>query len=511
MESASVPAPGKGQAEAPAGLKKGAVSYLSNIVIGVASVAPGYSIAATLGFVVAVAGVGLQAPAVMLIAFLPMYCIAYAYRYMNQADPDCGTTFSWVTRGLGPRAGWLGGWAIVVTDIIVMASLAQIAAIYSFLLVGWDGGVDSQVAVMIAGVIWIAIMTAICYIGTEISATTQKYLLTTEVVILVAFAIVALIKVYTGAPAGSVNVSASWFNPFAVDSFSGLIDGVLLGTFIYWGWDSGVAVNEESDDPRGSGKSAVIATLFLLVLYLLVSAASQAFAGPQTLIDNADDILSKLGTDVFGSPWDKLLIITVLTSASASTQTTILPTARATLSMARQNAFPKQFGRIHPRFLTPSYSTLWMGTVSTIWFVAIELLSPDNVLGDSVTALGFGIAFYYGITGFACAWFYRHELRKDARTFIYAGVLPVLGGLMLLGIFGYAFKDYVKPENTNTAILGIGTPVAIGVGSLLLGVVVMLFAQLRYPEFFRRKREVYDPAMAGQAVTTDEVAPGGGV
>ncbi len=339
MESASVPAPEKGQAAAPAGLKKGAVSYLSNIVIGVASVAPGYSIAATLGFVVAVAGVGLQAPAVMLIAFLPMYCIAYAYRYMNQADPDCGTTFSWVTRGLGPRAGWLGGWAIVVTDIIVMASLAQIAAIYSFLLVGWDGGVDSQVAVMIAGVIWIAIMTAICYIGTEISATTQKYLLTTEVVILVAFAIVALIKVYTGAPAGSVNVSASWFNPFAVDSFSGLIDGVLLGTFIYWGWDSGVAVNEESDDPRGSGKSAVIATLFLLVLYLLVSAASQAFAGPQTLIDNADDILSKLGTDVFGSPWDKLLIITVLTSASASTQTTILPTARATLSMARQNAF----------------------------------------------------------------------------------------------------------------------------------------------------------------------------
>lgn len=82
---------------------------------------------------------------------------------------------------------------------------------------------------------------------------------------------------------------------------------------------------------------------------------------------------------------------------------------------------------------------------------------------------------------------------------------------MLLGIFGYAFKDYVKPENANTAILGIGTPVAIGVGSLLLGVVVMLFAQLRYPEFFRRKREVYDPAMAGQAVTTDEVAPGGGV
>ena len=117
------------QAEpAPGGLKKNAIGYISNIVIGVASTAPGYSIAATLGFVVAIEGVGLAAPAVMLVAFLPMFCIAYAYRYMNQADPDCGTTFSWATRGLGPSWGWLGGWAIVATDVIVMASLSQIAA-----------------------------------------------------------------------------------------------------------------------------------------------------------------------------------------------------------------------------------------------------------------------------------------------------------------------------------------------------------------------------------------------
>ena len=61
-------------------------------------------------------------------------------------------------------------------------------------------------------------------------------------------------------------------------------------------------------------------------------------------------MLSVLGGQVFGSPLDKLLIITVLTSASASTQTTILPTARTTLSMARHRAFPKSFGQIHPRY-----------------------------------------------------------------------------------------------------------------------------------------------------------------
>ena len=103
---------------------------MSSVVIGVASTAPGYSLAASLGFVVA-AGVGLQAPAIFLVAFLPMLCIAFAYYYLNRDDPDCGTTFTWVTKAMGPQIGWIGGWAIIVADIIVMANLAQIAGLYT--------------------------------------------------------------------------------------------------------------------------------------------------------------------------------------------------------------------------------------------------------------------------------------------------------------------------------------------------------------------------------------------
>ena len=111
---------------------------------------------------------------------------------------------------------------------------------------------------------------------------------------------------------------------------------MLLSVFIYWGWDSTVTVNEESaDSNEGPGKAAVLATVILLAIYVIVAVAAQAYGGPQTLIDNADDVLSVLGKDVFGSPLDKILIIAVLTSAAASTQTTILPTARTSLSMAR--------------------------------------------------------------------------------------------------------------------------------------------------------------------------------
>src|SRR5271166_4023588 len=90
------------------GLKAGALGLGSSIVMGVASTAPAYSLAATLFFVVA--AVGLKAPAVAVLAFIPMLLCSIGYSEMNKADPDCGTTFTWATRAFGPTLGWAGGW-----------------------------------------------------------------------------------------------------------------------------------------------------------------------------------------------------------------------------------------------------------------------------------------------------------------------------------------------------------------------------------------------------------------
>ena len=53
--------------------------------------------------------VGAQTPAVLLVSFVPMFFIAAAFYYMNRVDQDAGTTFSWVTRVMGPYVGWMGG------------------------------------------------------------------------------------------------------------------------------------------------------------------------------------------------------------------------------------------------------------------------------------------------------------------------------------------------------------------------------------------------------------------
>jgi amino acid transporter len=477
------------------GLKSGALGLLSSVVIGVSSTAPAYSLAATLGLVVAV--VGFQAPIVMILAFIPMFFIAYAYRELNRVAPDCGTTFTWATKAFGPKTGWMGGWGIVAADVIVMASLAQIAGKYGFLLFGADGMAENTTAVTIVGCLWIAALTYVCYRGIEVSAKFQFVMLAVEVVFLVAFSFVALVRVYTShAIPTSVKPSLSWLNPFKITSFDGsqstasaFSAAILLAVFIYWGWDSAVSVNEETKDPETTpGRAAVISTLVLLATYAVVSIATLAFAGPKLLIDNSDDVFSAIGGQVLGSGLDKFLIFAVLTSAAASTQTTILPTARTTLSMAAYQALPASFAKMHKRFQTPTTSTIAMGAVSIAFYAILARIS-DNILGDSASAVGLLIAFYYGLTGFASAWYFRNDRGAGFKDLLVRVIIPLLGGLILLAAFIETLIQDANPDNSYTPINLFGWHTGgifvLSVGSLVLGVVLMYITQWRSPAFFR--------------------------
>ena len=181
-------------------------------------------------------------------------------------------------------------------------------------------------------------------------------------------------------------------------------------------------------------------------------------------------MLGALAGDVFGSPLDKLLIIAVLTSAAASTQTTILPTTRTALSMSSKGAAPKYFGRVHPRYLTPGTATIWMGILSIGWYVGLTIVS-ENILFDGLLTLGLLIAFYYGITAIACVVYFRRLLFKSVKNFLFIGLAPLIGAL----IFGWAFVksiiDLSDPANSESgeSWFGLGPPLVIAIGFLILG------------------------------------------
>ena len=155
--------------------------------------------------------------------------------------------------------------------------------------------------------------------------------------------------------------------------------------------------------------------------------------------------------------------------------------------MAAYKALPKRFASVHPRYKTPSFSTLVMGVVAIVYYVGMTLIS-DNILQDSILALGLAIAFYYGITGYACVWYFRRELFASARNFFYKFLFPLLGALMLTYAFVQSAIDMYNPDYGYSGGIGaVGSTFLLGIGSLAFGVVLMVlwFLFPRAKAFFR--------------------------
>ena len=214
------------------------------------------------------------------------------------------------------------------------------------------------------------------------------------------------------------------------------------------------------------------------------------------------DILSVLGRAVFGagaygSFMTHLLILLVLTSAAASTQTTILPTARTSLSMATYRAIPGVFAKMHAKNMIPTVSTVGFGAISIVLYAFLNYTgNAIYVIADVVSALGMMIAFYYGLTGFACAWYYRKNLTSSPRNFVFQGLLPFLGGVMLFAALAWSLRDdWLAPSDVSTSYTGwhlpfpphwtVGGVFLIGIGTFLVGVILMFVWQAKAPAFFR--------------------------
>lgn len=474
-------------------LRPDAVGFLDTLVIGLAATSPAYSLAAVLGPIVAL--VGVHAPGVLLASFVPMLLIAGAFAALNRVDPDCGTTFSWVTRALGPWAGWMGGWAIAMTGVLVLGSLAEVGVRFTLLAVGLDEWSASTPVVMALSVLLVILMAAICVRGTELSARLQNGLIIAQTVALTVFAVVALVRGLRGeSPFGGLSPEWSWLDPFGSGG-AALTGGLLLGVFAYWGWESAVNLTEETRDPlRAPGRAGVWSTVALLVTYLGVATAVLAFAGTSWLAGNADEeeaVFALLSTRVLGG-WDWVVLVAVATSAIASTQTTIIPASRTGLSMARRAALPRRFASISPTHRTPDVSTWWVAGVGAVWYVGVGLVS-ENALFDSITGLSLLIALYYALTGLACAVYFRRQLFSSVRNLLLLGVGPLTGAAMLGWLLVLSVRDLADAENSYTgqAWLGVGPPLVIGVGVMAAGAVLMLWWRRQDARFWRERPSTY--------------------
>lgn len=373
-------------------LRQGVVGRLDSTVFGIASTAPSYSLAVTVGLLVA--SVGRAAPTALLLSAIPVVLVALCFRELNRELPDCGTSYAWAQRALGRNAGAWSGWLTIAACLLVMANLAQVAALYLFDLLGAESLAGSRFAQAAVGSAGILVMAWLAYRGIQVAARIQMVLVVVEVGALLWFAGKALLAADSLAlpslVAGGTGGVAGWTGAF------------LAAVFLYWGWDSSFSTNEESDDPRGTpGFAALAANVVLVVLYVLVTWAAVSWAGTDRLAAVADDdFFVVLAGELMGTTGGKVLVGAVLVSGLASAQTTILPTSRTMLSMGRDGVMHPRLADVSARYGTPSTAT-WAFTAAAVALYVVLVALSDAVLNDSVAATAALVSGYYGVTALA--------------------------------------------------------------------------------------------------------------
>lgn len=477
------------------GLARGQLGLLAIVVIGISTIAPAYVLTSTLGLTVAEIGVYL--PAIFIVGFIPMFLVALAYKELNADSPDSGTTFTWVSKAFGPFVGWMGGWGLLAANIIVLSNLAGVAVDFFYLFLGQLTGnaaladlTTNKAINIITCLVFMAVAVWVSCRGIRTTRSVQYVLVGFQLLVLTWFTVQAFIRIAAGDAAGMA-FSWEWFNPFGIESFSAFAAGLSLSIFAFWGWDVCLTVSEEATNGRRtSGLAATVAAAAILVIYLLGSIATIMFAGTgETGIglnnpDNSENVFTALAAPVMG-PFAILLSLAVLSSCGASLQSTFVSPARTLLAMGYYRALPSRFATVSTRFNSPLYATVFAGVVSAAFYVLMRLIS-ENVLNDTIQALGLMICFYYGLTALACIWYFRDSLFTSTRNVVFRFLAPLLGGIGLIVVFLQTAVDSWDPAfGSGSELFGIGLVFVIGIGILVAGAVVMLITYQRSPDFFR--------------------------
>ncbi|MFJ9848707.1 APC family permease [Streptomyces sp. NPDC101150] len=413
------------------------------VAIAASSTAATTSIGIGMGTLAAYAG--RQTPALLLLAFLPILGIALSYARLNRTEPNCGSGYTWVGRSIGPWPGFLTGWVVLVGNVIFMAYTGAVtgSVVLQFLnklgvhsVLGLRMDPSSTGISTAVGLVALVAVTVTAITGVRSATRMQLGLLVFEYVVLLGFCGYALVV-------GDQPFSLSWLNPFEIGSPQALAQGMVIAVFIYWGWDAAFSVNEETRSASDAARGGLIALVAMLGLFILGAFAFQRVMNTDELIHNGPQALTFLGTRLAPEPWASLPLAALMCSAFASLQSSVIPTARGALAMARDRTLGPVWQRVHPRYGSPAVGTLLiMAFAALLAVLAVGIPKLSDMILTAVNSIGLTVALYYGLTALACAVRFRSSLRAGPGSALRDVVVPAASALALFGLGGYLIWDY---------------------------------------------------------------------
>ncbi len=466
-----VPAAG---GEPAARLRSNALGRLESAIMGVAGVAPAYSIAASTASLVA--AVALSGPASLLYCGIAMFGIVWAFTELGKTEVNAGAAYAWVRRAIHPAIGYLCGWALFVSALLFMVA-GSFPAGSSFLGLFSSSLAANVPLVTVFGAVFFLVILAFVIKGVKITATAQLVMSGIELGLLTLFAILALVH---GTLHPVHGFSFGWLSPLAFHGFSAFISGALIAAFYYWGWDVTANLNEETKNATSTpGFGGIVGVIVTFALFEVFTIGTNMVLSIHTINANSGDVLDALGQAVWPGVGGKVLIVAVLLSTVATLETTLIQVTRTLYVMGRDHTLPAALGRVHPSWRTPWVASIVVGVLSLALFVASNFIgSIGTILTDAINAIGLQITFYYGFAGFAAVILARRRLFDSAKNFLLMGLWPLVGGLFM----------FLMLVESLTSLSGV--TIGIGLGAMAIGIIPLVIYWVKRAPYFDRSTEI---------------------
>lgn len=423
--------------ESPATLDAGALGLGESVIMGVAGTAPAFSLAATTATLVAT--VGALAPASLLYCGLIMFGVTLSYQQLNRLQPSAGACYTWVSEIFHPVLGFFAGWTLLVASAVFMVSGTIPAATATLLLFDPVLAERPPVVTLVAAG-WLLAVSVVVIKGIKLTSYTQVAMTLVELGVLAAIVFAALMR----APrplAHPLSPAMLWPSGFTPQLFA---NGALVALFFFWGWDVTANLTEETRDPaHAPGRGALTAMVIVLALFMTFVIACQAVLSDQEIRSAGTNIVFALATRLFPQPWNYLAVLAVMLSTVGTLETSILQFTRTLYAKGRDGLLHPRYAELHRTWRTPWVATAVIASFGLLLLaLSAYVNSVGQIIQDSVNAIGFQVAFYYGLAGFACAWHCRRGAARAPGKLLLLVLWPACSAAFLWFIGLYSIPSF---------------------------------------------------------------------
>jgi amino acid transporter len=468
MDTVQSPAQVSAGVESGTGLRRNAVGLTGAVIMSAAIMGPAVSTFFNPQFSTPFSGEA--TPFVYLVCMVAMLITASGIMEMAREFPSAGAFYTYVTRGLGPRAGFVTGALMFVAYALLPP--AEIGLIGSFLQSTFQVQFSVNIPWWIIGMVPALLMVFLGFEGIRTSLRTALVLFSLEVFVV---ALMAIIIVINGGHSG---ITLHPFNPSASPhGFHGLVTGFVFAALSFVGFEGATTLGHEVRDPKRLVPRAVLLSVLAVgLLYVFCVWAEVIGLGPKAtnaLTGSSTPWTTLAATYASWMKWP--VIIASVSSMFAVMINSANGISRILNTMGKEGLLPRSLGFIDPKRMTPSRAVFLTGAFAIVSALIVGAISGglgnpaggSNVYGYLGFLLTLGILPVYVLTNLAAA---RHFASQGRFKLVRHGVLPIGGGALMVALLIGQIVEQTGPPYTWFPWVIVGWVVVACVAAVWLSV-----------------------------------------